>query len=93
MLFVGRRRDNLLTCFQYLHVHLQAYFKLAEMHASGQAVPLAAINCVILGCAIIWDAGRAYQTFDSVGSTFALRPDVHSMNALLEAFGKNRKVS
>ena len=71
---------------------LQAYFKLAEMHSSGQPVPLAAINCVILGCASIWDADRAYQTFESIGSTFGLRPDVHSINALLEAFGKNRKV-
>ncbi|KAG0625771.1 hypothetical protein M758_2G080100 [Ceratodon purpureus] len=68
-----------------------AYFKLAEMHSSGQPVPLAAINCVILGCASIWDADRAYQTFESIGSTFGLRPDVHSINALLEAFGKNRK--
>ncbi|KAG0569430.1 hypothetical protein KC19_6G090200 [Ceratodon purpureus] len=68
-----------------------AYFKLAEMHANGQPVPLAAINCVILGCANIWDADRAYQTFESINGTFGLRPDVHSINALLDAFGKNRK--
>jgi Na+-translocating ferredoxin:NAD+ oxidoreductase RnfE subunit len=71
---------------------LQAYFKLAEMQSSGQQVPLAAVNCVILGCANVWDADRAYQTFDAIGSTFGLTPDVHSINALLDAFGKNRKV-
>lgn len=70
-----------------------AYFKLAEMHASGQPVPIAAINCVILGCANIWDADRAYQTFESISSTFGLRPDSHSINALLEAFGKNKKTA
>jgi len=70
-----------------------AYFKLAEMHGKGEPVPLAAINCVILGCAKIWDADRAYQTFESIDGTFGLRPDVHSINALLEAFGKNKKTA
>lgn len=72
---------------------MQAYFTLAEMHSAGQPVPLAAVNCVVMGCANVWDADRAYQTFDAIGSTFGLRPDVHSINALLDAFGKNRKVN
>jgi Na+-transporting NADH:ubiquinone oxidoreductase subunit NqrE len=90
--------QTLILTISPLCVFLQAYFKLAEMHANGLKlsdpvpVPLAAINCVILGCANIWDVDRAYQTFESIGSTFGLRPDVHSINALLEAFGKNRKV-
>lgn len=85
---------NMVFFSGYLRSHfcLQAYFKLAEMHGKGEPVPLAAINCVILGCAKIWDADRAYQTFESIDGTFGLRPDVHSINALLEAFGKNKKV-
>lgn len=63
------------------------------MHGSGHPVSLPAINCVLLGCANIWDADRAYQTFEAIGSIFGLRPDVHSINALLDAFGKNRKVA
>ncbi|BBM99999.1 protein MpPPR_7 [Marchantia polymorpha subsp. ruderalis] len=70
-----------------------AYYKLAEMHAAGKPVALAAINCVIQGCSNIWDYDRAYQTFEAIGTTFGLMPDVHSCNALLDVFGKNRKTS
>ncbi|KAL3683458.1 hypothetical protein R1sor_001480 [Riccia sorocarpa] len=70
-----------------------AYYKLAEMHSQAKPVALAAINCVIQGCSNIWDYDRAYQTFESIGTTFSLIPDVHSCNALLDAFGKNRRTA
>ncbi|KAL2613263.1 hypothetical protein R1flu_024955 [Riccia fluitans] len=70
-----------------------AYYKLAEMHGQGKPVALAAINCVIQGCSNIWDYDRAYQTFESIGTTFGLIPDVHSCNALLDVFGKNRRTA
>ncbi|CAA0828749.1 Pentatricopeptide repeat-containing protein -mitochondrial [Striga hermonthica] len=49
---------------------------------------IAALNCVILGCANIWDLDRAYQTFNAISATFGLTPNLHSYNALLFAFGK-----
>jgi Pentatricopeptide repeat domain/PPR repeat len=52
---------------------------------------VAALNCVLLGCANIWDLDRTYETFqamDKIGVT----PDIHSYNALLYAFGKHQKV-
>ncbi|KAL8533652.1 hypothetical protein ACS0TY_009886 [Phlomoides rotata] len=49
---------------------------------------IAALNCIILGCANIWDLDRAYQTFASIGDIFGLSPDIHSYNALICAFGK-----
>lgn len=54
---------------------------------------VAALNCVILGCANIWDVDRAYQTFSAMESTFGLTPNIHSYNALLCAFGKLNKVN
>ncbi|PON64672.1 Pentatricopeptide repeat [Trema orientale] len=52
---------------------------------------VAALNCVILGCANIWDLDRAYQTFEAIGSSFGLTADVHSYNALMHAFGKLKR--
>ncbi|CAD6217355.1 unnamed protein product [Miscanthus lutarioriparius] len=49
---------------------------------------VAALNCVILGCANIWDINRAYETFVAIKEKFELTPDIHSYNALLCAFGK-----
>eukprot|EP00250_Pteridium_aquilinum_P017730 c23757_g1_i1 orf=432-2474(+) len=68
-----------------------AYFKLEGM-ASTHQVPLSAINCVILGCANVWDIDRAYQTFEAIRSVFGLMPNVHSCNALIDGFAKMRKV-
>lgn len=68
-----------------------AYFKLEQM-ASTYQVPLSAINCVILGCANVWDIDRAYQTFEAIRSVFGLMPNVHSCNALIDGFAKMRKV-
>lgn len=52
---------------------------------------VAALNCVILGCANIWDIERAYETFVAIKEKFELSPDIHSYNALLCAFGKKKK--
>jgi len=49
---------------------------------------VSALNCVILGCANIWDINRAYETFVAIKEKFELTPDIHSYNALLCAFGK-----
>ncbi|KAL0408740.1 UNVERIFIED_CONTAM: Pentatricopeptide repeat-containing protein, mitochondrial [Sesamum radiatum] len=52
---------------------------------------VAALNCIILGCANIWDVDRAYQTFSAIDSSFGLTPNIHSYNALICAFGKLSK--
>lgn len=52
---------------------------------------VAALNCVIVGCANIWDLERAYETFEALKEKFGLTPDIHSYNALLYAFGKLKK--
>ncbi|CAL5061793.1 unnamed protein product [Urochloa decumbens] len=52
---------------------------------------VAALNCVVLGCANIWDIERAYETFLAIKDKFELTPDIHSYNALLCAFGKKKR--
>nr|CAB3454857.1 unnamed protein product [Digitaria exilis] len=52
---------------------------------------VAALNCVVLGCANIWDIDRAYETFVAIKDKFELTPDIHSYNALLCAFGKKKR--
>lgn len=65
------------------------YYQLENLSRVDPPVKsLAALNCVILGCANIWDIERAYQTFAAIESTFGLTPDIHSYNALIYAFGK-----
>ncbi|CAK9165973.1 unnamed protein product [Ilex paraguariensis] len=68
------------------------YYQLENLN---QADPpyksVAALNCIILGCANIWDVDRAYQTFNAIDATFGLSPDIHSYNALICAFGKLSK--
>ncbi|KAH7652373.1 Tetratricopeptide-like helical domain-containing protein [Dioscorea alata] len=54
---------------------------------------VAALNCVILGCANIWDLDRAYETFEAIGGKLVMAPDIHSYNALICAFGKLKKTS
>lgn len=68
------------------------YFQLENLsRADPPYKSVAALNCVILGCANIWDLDRAYQTFEAIGSSFGLTPDIHSYNALMYAFGKLKK--
>lgn len=65
------------------------YYQLENLsRADSPYKSVAALNCVILGCANIWDIERAYQTFAAIESTFGLTPDIHSYNALIYAFGK-----
>lgn len=54
---------------------------------------VAALNCIILGCANIWDDVRAYQTFEAISDAFKLTPNIHSYNALISVFGKLKKIS
>ncbi|XP_072977545.1 pentatricopeptide repeat-containing protein At1g26460, mitochondrial [Typha angustifolia] len=54
---------------------------------------VAALNCVILGCANIWDLERAYETFEAIKEKFGMTPDIHSYNALMSAFGKLKKTA
>ncbi|XP_030514726.1 pentatricopeptide repeat-containing protein At1g26460, mitochondrial [Rhodamnia argentea] len=68
------------------------YFQLENLSRGDPPYKsVAALNCVILGCADTWDLDRAYQTFEAIGGTFGLTPDIHSYNALLYAFGKLKK--
>ncbi|XP_038884995.1 pentatricopeptide repeat-containing protein At1g26460, mitochondrial isoform X2 [Benincasa hispida] len=68
------------------------YFQLENLsRADPPYKSVAALNCVILGCANIWDVDRAYQTFEAIGSSFGLTPDIHSYNALMYAFGRLKK--
>lgn len=68
------------------------YYQLENL---SQADPpyksVAALNCVILGCANIWDVDRAYQTFGAIATTFGLTPNIHSYNALICAFARLSK--
>ncbi|KAI4387530.1 hypothetical protein MLD38_005356 [Melastoma candidum] len=68
------------------------YFQLENLNrADPPYKSVSALNCVIVGCANIWDLDRAYQTFEAISGTFGLTPDIHSYNALLYAFGKLKK--
>ncbi|KAK6921915.1 Pentatricopeptide repeat [Dillenia turbinata] len=68
------------------------YFQLENLsRADPPYKSVAALNCIILGCANIWDLDRAYQTFEAISSSFGLTPDIHSYNALMLAFGKLKK--
>ncbi|XP_061347287.1 pentatricopeptide repeat-containing protein At1g26460, mitochondrial [Gastrolobium bilobum] len=67
------------------------YFQLEHLSREENYRSVPALNCIILGCANIWDLDRAYQTFESIGSTFGLTPDIHSYNGLMYAFGKLKK--
>jgi hypothetical protein len=71
----------------------QVYVQLENLsHADPPYKSVAALNCVILGCANIWDINRAYETFVAIKEKFELSPDIHSYNALLCAFGKLKQV-
>ncbi|PIA63046.1 hypothetical protein AQUCO_00200821v1 [Aquilegia coerulea] len=65
------------------------YFQLESLSkAHPPYKSVAALNCVVLGCANIWDLNRAYQTFEAISSSFGLTPNIHSYNALMYAFGR-----
>ncbi|XP_019166404.1 PREDICTED: pentatricopeptide repeat-containing protein At1g26460, mitochondrial [Ipomoea nil] len=65
------------------------YYQLENLsRAETPYKSVAALNCIILGCANIWDIDRAYQTFAAIEASFGLTPNIHSYNALIHAFGK-----
>lgn len=79
-------------CFLLLKTS-QVYFQLENLsRADPPYKSVAALNCIILGCANIWDLDRAYQTFEAISGTFGLTANIHSYNALMSAFGKLKKV-
>ncbi|XP_043723746.1 pentatricopeptide repeat-containing protein At1g26460, mitochondrial [Telopea speciosissima] len=68
------------------------YFQLENLSRGDPPYKsVAALNCIILGCANIWDLDRAYQTFEAISNGFGLTPNIHSYNALMCAFGKLKK--
>ncbi|CAI5475152.1 unnamed protein product [Closterium sp. Yama58-4] len=64
----------------------KGYSMLEGMHAQGEVVALAALNCVVAGCAMQRDVGRAQLTLDEITRTFGLQPDTHSFNALMDCY-------
>ncbi|KAL1198381.1 Pentatricopeptide repeat-containing protein [Cardamine amara subsp. amara] len=70
----------------------EVYFQLENLSQGDSPYKsVAALNCVILGCANTWDLDRAYQTFEAISASFGLSPNIDSYNALLYAFGKVKK--
>lgn len=68
------------------------YFQLENLsRADPPYKSVNALNCIILGCANIWDLDRAYQTFEAINGAFGLTANIHSYNALMSAFGKLKK--
>ncbi|KAK4423690.1 Pentatricopeptide repeat-containing protein, mitochondrial [Sesamum alatum] len=79
-----------IACSKNGFVTLDSVYYQLENLSQGD-VPyksVAALNCIILGCANIWDVDRAYQTFSAIDASFGLTPNIHSYNALICAFGK-----
>ncbi|KAF2294984.1 hypothetical protein GH714_029929 [Hevea brasiliensis] len=83
---------RLLVLFVNLSLLMGVYFQLENLsRAESPYKSVAALNCIVLGCANVWDLDRAYQTFEAIGSSFGLTPDIHSYNALMYAFGRLKK--
>ncbi|KAF9624168.1 hypothetical protein IFM89_008106 [Coptis chinensis] len=70
-----------------VYVQLETLSQADPPHKS-----VAALNCILLGCANIWDLNRAYETFVAFSKNFGLTPDIHSYNALMYAYGKLKKI-
>uniref|UniRef100_A0A1J3H2B8 Pentatricopeptide repeat-containing protein, mitochondrial n=1 Tax=Noccaea caerulescens TaxID=107243 RepID=A0A1J3H2B8_NOCCA len=70
----------------------EVYFQLETLSQGDTPYKsVAALNCIILGCANTWDLDRAYQTFEAISASFGLTPNIDSYNALICAFGKVKK--
>lgn len=61
----------------------EAYFELERRKQQDSAVPIDAVNAVILGCVELKDVGRAIETFDTINSAFGLQPNARSYSAVL----------
>lgn len=81
-----------VACSQNGYATLDSvYFQLENLSKKNPLLKsVAALNCIILGCANIWDAERASQTFEAM-STFGLTPDINSYNGLICAYGKSNQ--
>ncbi|XP_051146300.1 pentatricopeptide repeat-containing protein At1g26460, mitochondrial-like [Andrographis paniculata] len=79
-----------IACTKKGFTTLDAVFE-GLYHAHPHIKSIAAVNCIILGCANMWDADRAYRIFNSIDATFGLTPNIDSYNALICAFGKLKK--
>lgn len=65
------------------------YYQLEKLSkANPPYKSVAALNCIILGCANIWDDVRASETFEAISTKFGLTPDINSYNGLICAYGK-----
>ncbi|CAN8291533.1 unnamed protein product [Cochlearia groenlandica] len=70
----------------------EVYFQLEKLSQGDTPYKsVAALNCIILGCANTWDLDRSYQTFEAISASFGLTPNIDSYNALIYAFGKVKK--
>ncbi|THU44495.1 hypothetical protein C4D60_Mb02t07980 [Musa balbisiana] len=78
---------TIIIIYYVLLVYIQLE-NLSRAHPLYKSV--AAFNCVILGCANIWDLDLAYETFEAISEKIGTTPDVHSYNALMCVFGKLR---
>lgn len=73
---------------------MQVYYQLESLSQRDPPFKsVAALNCIILGCANIWDVDRAYQTFNAIEANFGLTPNIHSYNGLICGFAKLNKVN
>ena len=93
ILLLFARVDDLLVNLFCENV-VQVYIQLENLsRADPPYKSVAALNCVILGCASIWDLDLAYETFEAISEKIGTTPDVHPYNALMCVFGKLRKVT
>eukprot|EP00741_Cyanophora_paradoxa_P012077 tig00020592_g11670.t1 len=60
-----------------------SYYTLTQMRDNGEAVPVAALNAITLGCALFGDLPRAHETFDDIRPGFGLEPTAASYTCLI----------
>jgi len=67
----------------------KAYYTLADMHASGRPVCVAAVNAVIAGCVRLGDMDRAFETMLELQRLFMLRPTAEVYGSLMQGCSAN----
>ncbi|CAK0755485.1 hypothetical protein CVIRNUC_002378 [Coccomyxa viridis] len=60
-----------------------AYYLLEEMHAQGEPLCPAMLDCVVAACSQIGDSSRAFETFAAYGN-LGLTPGAQAYNAVLQ---------
>ncbi|KAG2702497.1 hypothetical protein I3760_06G092500 [Carya illinoinensis] len=87
-----KKKKYMYISSQLPFLYMLVYFQLENLSRGDPPYKsFAALNCIILGCANMWDLDRAYQTFEAIDSSFGSTLDIHSYNALMYAFGRLRK--